>query len=326
MQGLSSIVSIISDYNKNDFSKDITRTSLFFSETSAADFKLTGLNVKILSNSPNFVLNKMNSLNGVMVYQDNNMKITHDDTMNINYFRYLQKYRAEPFYDVVLKICKFNPELAIPLSFIDAKKFSTLTDRNLVKRYSDFVHVKEDLEAKRTDGWEVKIDKFETMDLEFSTLQEVGLNWYNEPKHEVVEENDTFVFNYDIDINYEDKKIHMLPKYKLNGDYLLYTKDSDFENNEIIKHLNSTQKEVAMLARDIFGNFIPKPSKEKSQIYFSGSSVRLAGELVDVDLNSTNVPAIKNNITREPDFIKYYKQLSRPTASMISEKILRKTR
>lgn len=326
MQGLASIVSIISDYNKNDFSKDITKTNLFFSETSAADFKLTGLNIKILSNSPNFVLNKMNSLNGVMVYQDNNMKITHDDTMNINYFRYLQKYRAEPFYDVVLKICKFNPELAIPLSFIDAKKFSTLTDRNLVKRYSDFVHVKEDLEAKRVDGWEVKIDKFETMDLEFSTLQEVGLNWYNEPKHEVVEEKDTFVFDYDIDINYEDKKIHMLPKYKLNGDYLLYTKDSDFKNNEIIKHLNSTQKEVAMLARDIFGNFVPKPSEEKSQIYFSGSSIRFAGELVDVDLNSTNVPAIKNNITREPDFIKYYKQLSRPTASMISEKILRKTR
>lgn len=164
------------------------------------------------------------------------------------------------------------------------------------------------------------------MDLEFSTLQEVGLNWYNEPKLEVVEENDTFVFDYDIDINYEDKKIHMLPKYKLNGDYLLYTKDSDFKNNEIIKHLNSTQKEVAMLARDIFGNFVPKPSEEKSQIYFSGSSIRFAGELVDVDLNSTNVPAIKNNITREPDFIKYYKQLSRPTASMISEKILRKTR
>ena len=321
MKGFSSIVAIISDYNQNRSDK-----AFFFSETLAADFKLTGLNVKILSNSPNFVLNKMNLLNGVMVYQDNNMKITHDDTMNINYFRYLQKYRAEPFFEVLLKICKFNPELAIPLSFIKARKFSTLTDRNLVRKYSDFVRTKERLEAKMIDGWEVKIDKFETMDLEFSTLQEVGLNWYNEPKHEVVEEKDTFVFDYDIDINYEDKKIHMLPKYKLNGDYLLYTKDSDFKNNEIIKHLNSTQREVAMLARDIFGNFIPKPSKENSQIYFSGSSVRVTGELVDVDLHSTNVPLVKDNIIREPDFDKYYKQLSHPIANMVSEKILRKTR
>ena len=321
MKGLSSIVAIINDFNQNK-----NKNNFFFSETSAPDFKLTGLNVKVLSNSPSFVLNKMNSLNGVMVYQDSNMKIIHDDTMNINYFRYLQKYRAEPFNDVVLKICKFNPELAIPLSFIEAKKFSTLTDRSLVTPYSYFVHVKEDLEAKRVEGWEVKIDKFETMDLEFSTLKEVGLNYYNEPRHELVEENDTFVFDYDIDINHEDKKIHMSPKYKLNGDYLLYTNDSDFENNEIIKHLSPTQKEIAMLARDIFGNFIPKSSQEKSQVYFSGATARLAGELVNADTNYTNIPMVKNNITKEPSFTKYYKQLSHPSANMIPEKILRKTR
>ena len=78
-------------------------------------------NAKILSNIPNLVLDKMSFQNGVHTYQTSNVKITHDDSLNISYFRYLQKYKAEPLYETIEKICRFNPELAIPASFINAK-------------------------------------------------------------------------------------------------------------------------------------------------------------------------------------------------------------
>lgn len=113
MRGLCTIITIIYDHKEN-----IDMNHYYFSEISAKDFKLTGLNAKILSNIPNSVLDKMSLQNGVHNYQTSNVKITHDDSLNISYFRYLQKYKAEPLYETIEKICRFNPELALSLIHI----------------------------------------------------------------------------------------------------------------------------------------------------------------------------------------------------------------
>lgn len=139
MRGLCTIITIIYDHKEN-----IDMNHLYFSDFTAKDFKLTGLNAKILSNIPNLVLDKMSFQNGVHTYQTSNVKITHDDSLNISYFRYLQKYKAEPLYETIEKICRFNPELAIPASFINAKKFSVFNDRDLVRRLSCFEQEKEE--------------------------------------------------------------------------------------------------------------------------------------------------------------------------------------
>ena len=97
MRGLSTIITIICDVKENPRFDD----KLYFSPISASNFKLTSLNAKILSKAPQVVLNKMQSNNGNLTYKTSNLKIDYDDTVDFNYFRYLQKFKAEPLYEVV---------------------------------------------------------------------------------------------------------------------------------------------------------------------------------------------------------------------------------
>ena len=108
IRGLSTIIKIIYDSKENPSFDN----KWYFSSMSASNFKLTSLNAKILSKAPQMVLNKMQLNNGRLTYKTSNLKIDYDDTVDFNYFRYLQKFKAEPLYEVVEELCEFNPELA----------------------------------------------------------------------------------------------------------------------------------------------------------------------------------------------------------------------
>lgn len=317
MRGLCTIITIIYDYKEN-----IDINKMYFSEISASDFKLTGLNAKILSNIPYLVLDKMSMQNGVHTYQNSNLKVTHDDSLNISYFRYLQKYKAEPLYEAIEKICRFNPELAIPASFINGKRFSKYSDRDLLCKYSDLTKASDGWQQLQDEGWEVEVDDFDIMHLNFTQTRPKN-NWSGD--WETFEEEDDFVFKWVEERDNDNKKLHVYPKYKLNGDYLLYTSDKDFENDKFIQQLNPFQKEIALVARTIFGNFIPQFSSERNPDYFSSLTMSHTGRIVENQNNRNRIPGISQDITTEQDFINYYNSISQPSAVITSEKVLKRT-
>lgn len=315
IRGLSTIITIINDYNEN-----IDMHELFFSDIGSEDFKLTGLNVKVLSNIPDFVLNKMAMQNGDHTFQTPNFKVTYDDSLNTSYFRYMQKYRAEPIYEAIEKMCSFNPELALPASFINARKFNRqdISNRNIFRPYSDFEVAKEDWEDLKEEGWKVIIDDFQPVD--FSSLEK-GSN-KNERKSMSVE--DDFVFNWETDVDNKNKKLHVYPKYMLNGNYYLYTSDLAFENDELIERLNPFQKEIALMARSIFGNFVPINNGDCGNEFFSLLTMSFTGRLVDDKNIGYRIPRTTHNITTEKDFENYFDLLSQPSAIIPSEKQLKR--
>lgn len=317
MRGLSTIITIIYNLNEN-----IDWDNTYFSIISASDFKLTGLNAKILSNIPNFVLDKMTFQKGVHTYQTSNLKVTYDDSLNISYFRYLQRYKAEPLYEAIEKICRFNPELAIPVSFIYAKKFTSF-ERDLVYRYSEFERDMRNWEKLKRDGWEVTIDNFETMNLSLLNAESSRDSWDRTPKFSM--EDDLIVFRPKEERDEENKKIHIYPRYQLKNKYLLYTSNEDFENNELFKQLNPFQKEIALIARSIFGNFVLQFSSERKPDYFSVLTMSQTGKIVENANNRSRIPGISQDITIENDFTNYYDFLSQPSSVITPNKVLKRT-
>ena len=318
MRALSTIITIIYNHEEN-----IDVDKWYFSDIAASDFKLTGLNAKVLSNVPSFVLDKMNMQNGVHTYQTSNLKVTYDDSLNISYFRYLQKYKAEPLYEAIEKICRFNPELAIPASFINAKKFSKFTDRNLVQRVSYFESKKEVWERLKLDGWEVQVADFIPMNLSFVNADFTNNYMENDVKIDIDE--DSYVFDWKVERDENQKRLYVYPKYKLKKEYLLYTSDEDFENNDVIRQLNPFQREIAFMARSIFGNFIPLFSSEKSLDYFSPLTMFQTGQILEDENNRKRISGIIQDISTESDFKKYYDFISQPSAVITSEKVLKRT-
>lgn len=315
IRGLSSIIKIIYDEKENT---DIH--NLYFSPLMAKDFMLSGLNVKILSKIPRLVLNKMNMYNGVYNYQTSNMKITYDDSLNIGYFKYLQKYKAEPLYEAIEKLCVFNPELAIPASFINARLFNS--DRSLVSTLSDFEWMKRSWEEYRLKGWNVKIDEFPTMELSFLHSEPSKNHWEDGPK--ISKEDNTFVFTWQSKMDSDKKTIHVYPKYRLKGEYLLYTSLEDFYNDVVFKNLNSFQKELVIVARDIFGNFVPINFADGSYNYFSSLTMSLCGRLLDDESLRYRTIGIGQDITTSQDFVDYYDTISQAAAVMTPNRILKR--
>ena len=119
-------------------------------------------------------------------------------------------------------------------------------------------------------------------------------------------------------------KQFIYPKYKLNGEYVLYTQEKDFMENESIKQLDPFQKEIAMMARNIFGNFIPVFSSERNPDYFSKLTMSHTGRIVDNKQNRRKIPGISQDITEENDFTKYYNSLAEPCSLITPEKVFRK--
>lgn len=311
IRGLSTIIKIIYDINENPRLDD----KFYFSSISASDFKLTSLNAKILSKAPQVVLNKMQPNNGTLTYNTSNLKIDYNDTIDFNYFRYLQKFKAEPLYEVVEKLCEFNPELALPASFISAKKFNVMIDKNLVENAKKFESHKWYYESYEKDGWNVIIDDFDTMRL--STQEVNGIYKIGEKDTE-----DDYIFKPVEKEDYENKILHVYPKYKLKNGYLLYTSKEDFENDKRIKQMPPFQKSIAFLARDIFGNFAPQFYESGLSEYFSSLTMSITGRIVD-DRNY-RVLGTYDDITKEYDFEKYFDSLKEPATIVESEHVLKK--
>lgn len=311
IRGLSTIIKIIYDINENPRLDD----KFYFSSISASDFKLTSLNAKILSKAPQVVLNKMQPNNGTLTYNTSNLKIDYNDTIDFNYFRYLQKFKAEPLYEVVEKLCEFNPELALPASFISAKKFNVMIDKNLVENAKKFESHKWYYESYEKDGWNVIIDDFDTMRL--STQEVNGIYKIGEKDTE-----DDYIFKPVEKEDYENKILHVYPKYKLKNGYLLYTSKEDFENDKRIKQMPPFQKSIAFLARDIFGNFVPQFYESGLSEYFSSLTMSITGRIVD-DRNY-RVLGTYDDITKEYDFEKYFDSLKEPATIVESEHVLKK--
>ena len=313
MRGLSTIITIICDVKENPRFDD----KLYFSPISASNFKLTSLNAKILSKAPQVVLNKMQSNNGNLTYKTSNLKIDYDDTVDFNYFRYLQKFKAEPLYEVVEKLCEFNPELALPASFINAKKFNVMMDKNLVESTKDFESHQWYYESYEKDGWNVIIDDFDTMRLSTSDINGV---------YKIGEEDikDDYIFKPVEKRDYENKIIYIYPKYKLKNGYLLYTLKEDFENDERIKQMPPFQKSIAFLARDIFGNFVPIFPYDRQPDYFSSLTMSQTGRIVDAENNRNRIPGITNDITKERDFENYFASLKEPASIVEPGQTLKK--
>lgn len=317
MRGLCTIITIIYDHKEN-----VDINNYYFSDITAQDFKLTGLNAKILSKIPNFVLSKMSLQNGIHTYQTSNLKITHDDNDNISHFKYMQKYKAEPLYEVIEKMCRFNPELAIPASFINAKKFNEFIDGDLVKKLSDFEYEKVGWERLKLEGWEVRIDDFPPMNLSFFNIG--SSDNYRKSRTTYVGE-DYFVFDWKIERDEGNKRLYVYPKYKLKGEYLLYTSDEDFENNEAFKRIDPFQREIAFTARNIFGNFIPQFYSDRNPDYFSSLTMSQTGRIVEDENNIHRIPGIDYDITTEADFIDYYNFLSSSSTVITPTKVLKRT-
>lgn len=315
IKGLSLIVKIIYDDKEN-----IDLDSLYFSPLGAKDFMLSGLNAKILSNIPKLALDKMSLLNGVYTYQNSNLKVTFDDALNISYFRYLQKYKAEPFYEVIEKLCVFNPELAIPASFINARKFDN--DRSLVSTLKEFKRELESWERFRLDGWEVNIEEFVPMSLSFAHTELSRNSWDSEKQ--VVKDEGSYVFKWQVNIDKDKKTIYVYPKYKLKGDYLVYTSLDDFYNDETFKHLNSFQREIVLIAREIFGNFVPSYFADGSYNYFSDLTMSMTGRFLENSSLIYRTLGIANDITLERDFIDYFDSISQTAAVITPNKVLKR--
>ena len=106
---------------------------------------------------------------------------------------------------------------------------------------------------------------------------------------------------------------------------MLYTSDEDFENNEFFKQLDSFQREIAFIARSIFGNFIPQFSSERNPNYFSSLTMAQTGRIVEDENNRNRIPGISQDITTEPDFTNYYDSISQPSAIITPNKVLKRT-
>lgn len=319
IRGLCTIITIIYDAKENN----IHSSQLYFSELGAQDFKLSGLNAKILSRIPHLAFDKMTFQNGVHYYQSSNLKVTYDDSLNISYFRYLQRFKAEPLFETIEKICQFNPELAIPASFINARKFRQLTDRDIVRRYSELEHYMNYFwEPLKEKGYDLLIEDFEKMDLTFIESKPKNDHWYAE--QEAVPVTDTFVFDWKVIEDVENKKLYVYPKYKIKNGFLFYTKEEDFDKDENINQLDPFQKEIAFLARSIFGPFVPAFSSLRDPDYFSSLTMSQTGRYVENINNRRGIPGIGNDITVEPDFTKYYDSISEASSIITPNKVLRK--
>lgn len=317
IRGLSDIVRIIYDHDENP-----SMNEFYFSPMEASNFKLTSLNAKILSHVPDFVLNKMQSHQGKYVYQEPNLKVTYNEDLNVNYFRYLQKYKAEPLYDVVEKICRFNPELAIPSSFINGKMFSTFNS-DLVRKKSKLDYYRERKEDFSGNTYDIA--DFPTMKI---TVREPnpdykGYAWDDEPS--TILKEDDYVFEWKEIKDVENKMVHIYPKYEKKDGYILYTDEEDFMKDNSVQYMDPFQKEIAILAKDIFGKYIPIFAEGKTE-YFSALTMSQTARIMENPNNRRRIPGINYDITEHESFKKYYDSLSSPAAVVTPNKVFKKVK
>lgn len=157
------------------------------------------------------------------------------------------------------------------------------------------------------------------MDLTFFYIDPNGKRSSRFPDLEIDE--DRFVFDWEIEEDEEKKNLHVYPKYKLKGKYLIYTSDSEFEKNEVFKQLDPFQKEIALIARSIFGNFILQFPEDERKDYFSVLTMMQTSQIMEDENNKRRIPGVKGNIAFMPDFADYYDSFSKPEDTLQVKKL-----
>ncbi len=297
MQGLSTIITIIYDRNANGlYDKDL-------SEFTVGKFKLSGLNVKVLSHIPDSVLSKMEEEAGLYVYEQDNLKVTYDADSGIKYFNYLQKTKAEALYGAMINLCAFNPELALPVSFINCRKY-TKDDYKLLISADRLESIIFRLAKSDTT---LRFGDFQFLDLVLEKNVIVQRGWHHDP--EIVVENGTYVFGPKITEDEDNRVVYINPKYILHDDFMLYGTDSDFEQDLLSRDLSPLQIEIALFAKSIFGNFVPVFAYGHNPDYLSELTMSFAGRIVDDKYNRLRIPSISHDILNTQAFINYYNEL-----------------
>ena len=289
----------------------------FYYEMDEKNFNLTALNAKILSNVPTATLDKMQTSNGLHVYQAPNLQITYDDTLDINYFYYVQRFKSEPILEVLKKICFFNPELALPVTSILAREYNQ-GDNDLYSYYSDFIQKCYEWKRYELEGWHVTIDEFTPMKLKIKIPTD---NMYN--PYEIIEKE--CVLKWIEEKDEASKTLHVYPKYTVKGNYLFYTNANDFFLDPEFKRLNPMQKEIVTFARNIIGNFVLFPQSQYANQHILNNCHPVIGIVANGTIDRFEVTGCGAVITKEKEFADYYNSIAEAKAVVSSEKVLKRT-
>lgn len=289
----------------------------FYYEMDERNFNLTALNVKILSNIPTSTLAKMKTNNGIHVYQAPNLQITYDDTLDINYFHYSQRFNSEPILEVLKKMCFFNPELALPATSILVREYNQ-SDNDLYYHYSDFKEKCYEWKRYEQKGWNVSIDEFTPMKL---ILKVPTGNVFNPFENKEGE----FVFKWIEEKDEINKTLHIYPKYMVKGNYLFYTNAKEFFLDSEFKRLNSIQKEIVTFARNIIGNFVLFPQSRYYNQYILNNCYPVLGIVANGIVDRFEIAGCGLVITKESKFSDYYNTIIEAKTVVSSEKVLKST-
>lgn len=295
MNALSVIVSITRDVHANN-----DPSQIYFSPFVSFNFRLAGLNTKVISHMPSFVLDKMSHQNGRYEYQGDNLKIIHDDESNVKYFKYMQKFKSEPLFGVINQLCLFNPELALPVSFVVGKKFDLSEHKDLLKTVEEFELMKRRYNREK---YKVQIEEFPVIEADLESYSGAYTYGNSEPKSL----RNSFVFEWVIEEDVKKKKVRIYPKYQIKDGYLLYTNKSDFCNNPLFQEYDENQKAIAQMARDIFGNYVLYKAFNRPFECFSAETMSRTALINDPDSPMQRFP---DDVLKEKDVTDYYNSLS----------------
>ena len=100
----------------------------------------------------------------------------------------------------------------------------------------------------------------------------------------------------------------------------------------MFQQLNPFQKEIAYLAREIYGNFVLQPLNENKKYseYFSYLTMLVKGKDENAVENNDDFYYYKqifdnsNNIMSESEFKDYYDAISQPSTVITSNKVLKR--
>jgi hypothetical protein len=112
----------------------------------------------------------------------------------------------------------------------------------------------------------------------------------------------------------------------LKDNYILYTSDADFVKDETFQQLDRFKQQIALIARNIFGNFIPVVDEETPD-YFSSLTMSVTGRIIEDKSLKDRYIQIRDNITFKKDFVNYYDSLSHANsvAPPEQQKVLKRT-
>lgn len=226
-KGIAVLLSVIADSSLNP------PKCHFLSDMYISDFEMSCLNVNILTNKEDVP----------DAYQDEYLKVKYHD--QDRYYQYMQRFKKEPILRVLYRMCYFNVELALPISFLKASKI--------------------------TDGYLIPYDQF---------LKEKKMDVRKYDDFPIIKIEDR-IYTIEPEVYHKDGKTCLRPKYQSSEEGLVIPSKEAFE--ECIKDEEEFAQEFIHFISLINGYFIPEPidptsktcySLYENYIYLIGESIR----------------------------------------------------